>query len=192
MRFYAHKVSQEFAYVQIDSRWFEISQHYIWYLRQPYQFLTSALQARPVHVRFECPGTLCLLHSLGYIKKNKKIIKAANNNIGNRNIDTKPTKLRKEKWEEKQLYGYFKQQTGEISHEKTWTWLKKRNLKRETESILTEVQNNVIRTNYIKVKIDNIQQNSKCRLCRERDESVNHHLSECSKLAQQKEELTIL
>ena len=27
------------------------------------------------------------------------------------------------------------------------------------------VQNNAIRTNYIRVKIDNMQQNSKCRLC---------------------------
>ena len=29
-------------------------------------------------------------------------------------------KLEKKKWEEKQLYGYFKRQTGEIAHEKTW------------------------------------------------------------------------
>ena len=63
VRFYAREVSQEFAYVQIDSRWFKISQRYIWCLRQPYQFLTSALHARHVCVRFECPGTLRLLHS---------------------------------------------------------------------------------------------------------------------------------
>ena len=29
----------------------------------------------------------------------------------------------------------FKQQTSQISHKKTWTWLTKENLKRETESI---------------------------------------------------------
>ena len=28
---------------------------------------------------------------------------------------------RKQKWEEKQLFGYFKRQADEISHEKTWT-----------------------------------------------------------------------
>ena len=42
---------------------------------------------------------------------------------------------RKQKWEEKQLYGYFKRQTSEISHEKTWTWLRKENLKRERNKI---------------------------------------------------------
>ena len=31
------------------------------------------------------------------------------------------TKPRKQKGEEKQLNGYFNQQTSEISHEKTWT-----------------------------------------------------------------------
>ena len=58
VRFYAREVSQEFAYVQIDSRWFEISQRYIWCLRQPLQFLASALLARHVNAHFECQGTL--------------------------------------------------------------------------------------------------------------------------------------
>ena len=48
------------------------------------------------------------------------------------------------------------------------------NLKRETESPLIVAQNNRIRINYIKAKIDNMQQNSKCRLCSDRDETVNH------------------
>ena len=43
-------------------------------------------------------------------------------------------------------------------------------------------KNNTMRTNYI--KIDNTQQNSNCRLCGERDETVNHIISECSILAQ--------
>ena len=67
--------------------------------------------------------------------------------------------------EEKQLYEYFKQQTGEISHEKTWTWLRKGKLNREMEFPLTEAQNNTIRSNYIAAKIDDIQENSKCRIC---------------------------
>ena len=62
--------------------------------------------------------------------------------------------------------------------------LLKANLKRETESLLIATQNNVIRTNYIKVKIDNTQQNSKCRLYSDRDETINHIISECSKLVQ--------
>ena len=39
---------------------------------------------------------------------------------------------------------------------------------------------------YIKAKINNMQQNSKCRLCRERDETINHIVSECSKQTQKK------
>ena len=35
----------------------------------------------------------------------------------------------------------------------------------------------------LKQKIDKIQQNSKCRLCGNRDETINHIISECSKLA---------
>ena len=61
---------------------------------------------------------------------------------------------------------------------------KKRNLKRETESLLIAAQDNAIRTNHIKAKIDKTQQNSKCRLCGDRDETINHIISECSKLAQ--------
>ena len=45
-------------------------------------------------------------------------------------------------------------------------------------------QNNAIRTNHIKARIDKTQQNSKCRLCGERDETVNHIISEFCKLAQ--------
>ncbi len=37
---------------------------------------------------------------------------------------------------------------------------------------------------HIKVKIDNMQQNSKCRLCGEKDETINHIISRCSKLAE--------
>ena len=45
-------------------------------------------------------------------------------------------------------------------------------------------QNHAIRTNHIKARIDKTQQNSKCRLCGDRDETINHIISECSKLAQ--------
>ena len=54
----------------------------------------------------------------------------------------------------KQLYGYFKQQTNEISHEKTWTWLRKWLFNKETEALLIAAQNNTKKTNYVKRKID--------------------------------------
>ena len=93
------------------------------------------------------------------------------------------TTTRKQKWEEKQLYGHFKSLINNISHQKTWTWLRKGNLKRETESLQIAAQDNAIRTNHIKAKNDKTQQNSKCRQCGYRDVTINHIISECSKLA---------
>ena len=61
---------------------------------------------------------------------------------------------------------------------------KKGNFKRETESLLIAAQDNAIRSNHIKARIDKTQQNSKCRLCGDRDETINHIITECSKLAQ--------
>ena len=71
-----------------------------------------------------------------------------------------------------------------ISHQKTWTWLRKGNLKRETESLRIAAQDNAIRTNHIESRIDKTQQNSKCRLCGDRDQTINQIISECSKFAQ--------
>ena len=85
---------------------------------------------------------------------------------------------------EKQLYGRFKRLINNISRQKTWTWLRKGNVKRETESLLIAVQDNAIRTNHIEARIDKTQQNSKCRLGGDRDETINHIISECSKFAQ--------
>ena len=45
-------------------------------------------------------------------------------------------------------------------------------------------QEQTIRTNNIKAKVDKTQENSKCRMCGKAEEIVNHVLSECSKLAQ--------
>ena len=58
--------------------------------------------------------------------------------------------------------------------------LRKGNLKRENESLLIAAQNNAIMTNHIK----STQQNSKCRLCGDRNETINHVIIQCSKLAQ--------
>ena len=57
--------------------------------------------------------------------------------------------------------------------------------KSETESLMIATQNNAIRTNHIKARIDKTQQNSKCRLCGDRDETINLIISECSKLARE-------
>ena len=99
-------------------------------------------------------------------------------------MDNRMTITRKQKREGKQLYGRFKRLMNNISHDKIWTWLRKGNFKRETESLLISAQNNAVKTNHIKAQIDKSQQNSICRLCGDRDETINHIISECSNLAQ--------
>ena len=48
------------------------------------------------------------------------------------------------------------------------------------ESLLIAAQNNTIKTKYVKTKIDKTQENSN-RLCGDRDKTINHIISECSK-----------
>ena len=63
--------------------------------------------------------------------------------------------------------------------------LRNRNLKKETEPLRIADQNNAIRTNYVKAKIDNTQQNAQlCRLCGDKNKMINHIKSESSKLTQ--------
>ena len=80
-----------------------------------------------------------------YIKKKSKerLITAASNSNGNIRTKRETIKTTNKKWEEKQLYGYFKRQTGDIVHEKARTWQRKGNLRREIESPLIAAQNNV-------------------------------------------------
>ena len=119
-----------------------------------------------------------------YIEKHERGLITALRNDTDNTIDDRMTTARKQNWEKTQLYGRFKRLIKNISHQKTWTWLRKGNLKREMGSLLIVAQDNAIRTNHIKARIDKTQQNSKCKLCGDRDETINHIISECSKLAQ--------
>ena len=85
------------------------------------------------------------------------------------------TIIGKQKWEEKQLYGRFQKKTNKQHHTRQNLYFK-----RKTESLLMVVQNSAVRINHIKVRIDK-NQNIKCRLCGDRDETINHIISECSK-----------
>ena len=56
-------------------------------------------------------------------------------------------------------------------------------MKKETESLVVAAQNQSIRINLVKAKIDKIQGDSLCRVCRKVDESIDHIVSGYSKLA---------
>ena len=96
-------------------------------------------------------------------------------------------KAKKEKrlqnWEEKAFHGQYLKQTKEARSEQSWVWLQNGNLKRETESLIVAAQNQSIRTNLGKAKINKSQKDTLCKQCNKADESVDHVVSGCSKLA---------
>ena len=91
---------------------------------------------------------------------------------------------RLEGYEEKVLHGQYLRQTKEVRSDQSWAWLRNGDLKRETESLIVAAQNQNIRANLVKAKIDKSQGDSLCRMCRKVDESIDHIVSGCSKLAQ--------
>ena len=74
-------------------------------------------------------------------------------------------------------------QTKEVRSDQCWAWLQNGDLKRETESLIVAAQNQSIRTNLVKAKIDKSQEDSLCRVCRKADESIDHIVIGCRKLA---------
>ena len=89
---------------------------------------------------------------------------------------------RLEDWEEKVLHGQYLRQTNEVRSDQCWAWLQNGDLKRETESVIVSAENQSIRTNLAKAKIDKSQGDSLCRGCRKVDESIGHIVSGCIKL----------
>ena len=62
-------------------------------------------------------------------------------------------------------------------------WLRKRNLKTETESLPIAAQNNAIRHNHVKARIDKTQKKWQM-WCSDRDKMINPIIRKCSKLTQ--------
>ena len=59
-----------------------------------------------------------------------------------------------EDWEKKVLHGQYLRQTKEVKSHQCWAWFQNGHLKRETESLIVAAQNQSIRTNLVKAKID--------------------------------------
>ena len=91
----------------------------------------------------------------------------------------------KKKWRGKAMYGqWLREMPEKIDQTKTWQWLSKGDLKVGTEALLCAAQEQALRTNYIKHRIDKVKDSPLCRLCGKRGETVQHIISECEKLAQ--------
>ena len=64
---------------------------------------------------------------------------------------------REEGWKKKPLHDQFLRQTEEIRDDAIWDWLRKEDLKKETEGMITAAQDQALRANAIKAKVE--QQN---------------------------------
>lgn len=81
----------------------------------------------------------------------------------------------------KNLHGQFLMEIDEIATENSW--LRTGYLKKEPEGLLVAAQSQALRTNAIKAKINKSQENSLCCQCHQNNETVNHIVSECPKIA---------
>ena len=80
------------------------------------------------------------------------------------------------------MYGQFLKEMPETTDGKgTWYWLKKAGLKVETEAMLCATQEQTIRTNNVKHKIDKTAQPPLCRMCDKKSETISHIVHKCEK-----------
>ena len=56
--------------------------------------------------------------------------------------------------------------------------------KKKTKESIMAAQDQELRTNAIKLKTDKQEGDVTCRMCKDREETITHLTSECSKLAQ--------
>lgn len=113
-----------------------------------------------------------------------------NNTIGNikklkEKCKNSMNKKREEKWKTKSMHGQYAREMSEetVNRESTFSWLKDGDLKGETESLIVAAQDQAITTNYIRARIHKEKVDSKCRLCRQYDETIKHVISGCPILA---------
>src|SRR5215469_2131089 len=72
-----------------------------------------------------------------------------------------------------------------ISEEDTFLLLSKGDLKAETESEIAAAQDQALNTKYCATKILHTETDSKCRLCQQLDETIDHIISACPILAKE-------
>ena len=93
--------------------------------------------------------------------------------------------FRETTWKDKVMHGqYIRKMAEGPDTVESWSWLHQQDLKKETEGFLIAAQDQALRTNYVKHKIDKDPSSPLCRLCHTFNETVDHITSCCPKLAQ--------
>ena len=70
-----------------------------------------------------------------------------------------------------------------VDIEQSYRWLTSGDIKGETESTIVAAQDQAISKNYLKKKILKEEIESKCRLCKQHEETIEHLTSGCTILA---------
>ena len=93
----------------------------------------------------------------------------------------------KEKWKNKVLHGQYIRNIDRqlISEEDTFLWLSKGDLKAEIQSEIVAAQDQALQMKYYATKILSTKTDSKCRLCQQFDETIDHIISACPILAKE-------
>jgi len=91
----------------------------------------------------------------------------------------------KERWHGKRMHGQLPRNLDGklVDIEQSYRWLKSGDSKGETESTIVAAQDQAISTNYFKSKILKEEIESKCRLCKQYEETIDHLTSGCPILA---------
>ena len=84
----------------------------------------------------------------------------------------------------KALHGRYFVATDNVRGSKSWEWLRRSLLKKETEGMIMAAQEQTLRTRNIRKVIDKEKISGMCRMCGEREETAAHIVSECNNLAQ--------
>ena len=94
---------------------------------------------------------------------------------------------RKESLMEKSMHSVFFNKT-DFRDTRSWEWSRTGDLKKTTEDTIMAAQEQAIRTRMIRHTIGKENISPLCRMCGERNETVAHLVSECTKLAQKQDE----
>jgi hypothetical protein len=93
-----------------------------------------------------------------------------------RNMKDTIAEKTKQRWHGKRMHGQLPRNLGEklVDAERSYLWLKPRDIKGETESTIVANQDQAISTNYFKNKILKEEIESKCRLCKQHEETIDY------------------
>ena len=107
--------------------------------------------------------------------------------VGTQHMKARLREVLKEKWKNKVMHGQYTRNIDRqiITKEDTFLWLLKGDLKAETDSEIVAVQDPALQTKYYATKILSTETDSKCRLCQQFDETIDHIISACPILAKE-------